>query len=118
MNDQQLQVFKNNHVDGWNERDRAKRDALLGEIYTQDIKMYDENSVFDGLNAISDFIGQLHLQDPDFLFFSDKPMDSVQNSIRFFGQIRTGQGLLNSMDFFLLKDGKAAHLYAYMVPAK
>lgn len=118
MNELQLADFKKNHIDGWNERDRAKRDALLGKIYAQDIKMYDENSVFNGLKAISDFIGQLHAQDPDFHFFSDNPMEKNQDSLRFFGQIRTGQGLLNSMDFFLIKDGKAAHLYAFLAPAK
>ncbi|RYG00863.1 MAG: nuclear transport factor 2 family protein [Chitinophagaceae bacterium] len=116
MNEQELNEFKKYHIDGWNEKDRLKRDELLGNIYAPDIVMYDDTAVFSGLTAISDFIGSLREQDPDFQFFSDKPMESVQNSIRFYGHIRTTQGMLNSMDFFILKDGKAIQLYAYMAP--
>ncbi|MET0241913.1 MAG: nuclear transport factor 2 family protein [Flavitalea sp.] len=118
MNIQQLTEFKKYHIDGWNEKDRTKRDELLGKIYHQDIVMYDETAVFNGLNAISDFIGSLYEQDPDFEFFSDKPMETVQNSIRFYGHIRTAQGLLDSMDFFILENDKARQLYAYMSPSK
>lgn len=117
MTPQQLKEFKDTHIKGWNERDRAKRDALLSKIYATDLKMYDENSVFDGLKAISDFIGQLQKQDPSFEFSSDNPMEAVQNGIRFFGKIRTGQGMLNSMDFFIVEDGKAVQLYAFLAPA-
>lgn len=118
MTPEQLKQFKQIHIEGWNERDRSKRDALLGKIYAQNIKMYDSNTVFDGLKAVSDFVGQLPAQDPDFHFYSDNPMEGLQDSIRFYGKIRTGQGILNSMDFFLLENGKAAHLYAFLEPEK
>ena len=118
MTPQQLKEFKETHIDGWNERDRSKRDALLSKIYAQDIKMYDEKSIYDGLKAISDFVGILHAQDPDFHFYSDNAMEPNQDSIRFFGKIRTGQGILSSMDFFLIENGKAVHLYAFLAPEK
>lgn len=118
MTPQQLKEFKENHINGWNERDRSKRDAILSKIYAQDIKMYDENSIYDGLKAISDFVGILHAQDPDFHFYSDNAFEPNQDSLRFFGKIRTAQGILDSMDFFLLKNDKAVHLYAFLAPEK
>ena len=52
-----------------------------------------------------------------FNFSAAKPIEALQNSARFFGHIRTSGGMLNSMDFFLIENGKVQHLYAFMEPA-
>jgi len=105
------------HVAAWNEKDREKRDTLLRKIYAEDIKMYDVSFILDGLQAVSDFIGKLIAEDPKYNFAAAKAIEPLQNSARFFGHIQTSGGMLNSMDFFLLEEGKVKHLYAFMQPA-
>jgi hypothetical protein len=105
------------HVAAWNEKDAAKRDEMLKKIYADDIKMYDKEFTFDGLRAVSDFIGKLIAEDPSFKFSAAKPIEPLQNSARFFGHIQTRGGLLNSMDFFLIENDKVKQLYAFIEPA-
>ncbi|QRQ99810.1 nuclear transport factor 2 family protein [Dyadobacter sandarakinus] len=119
MDAQFFKTFQENHVAAWNERDREKRDHLLRSIYAEDIKMYDSGSVFQSLAEISDLIGTLHAQDPDFYFSAARPIDFTQNGARLYGHIGTkdNQIIMNSMDFFIIEQGKAAHLYVMMEPA-
>jgi hypothetical protein len=112
-----IKEFEANHVAAWNERDRAKRDALLGKIYAADIKMYDAQLVVTGIKEVSDLIGKLQAGDPAFHFSTKKPIEPLQNSARLFGEIATGQGPLASMDFFIFEHGKVTHLYAFIGPA-
>jgi hypothetical protein len=106
------------HVSAWNEKDSAKRVELLEKIYTDDIRMYDKDFIFEGLKAVSDFIGKLITEDPAYHFAAAKPIEPLQNSARFYGSIQTSGGLLNSMDFFLIENGKVDRLYAFLEPAK
>ena len=117
MDTQQIDQLQHIHVTAWNEKDAVKRLELLKKIYTDDIKMYDKDFIFDGINAVSDFIGQLMAADPQFSFAAAKSIEVLQNSARLFGHIQTSGGRLNSMDFFLFNNGKINHLYAYMEPA-
>jgi len=114
------EVFKTlqvKHVAAWNEKDAQKRDALLREIYADDITMYDSQATFSGLPAVSVFIGKLLNEDPLFQFSAVTPIEALHNGARLFGQIRISGGMLNSMDFFLLESGKVKHLYAFLQPA-
>jgi hypothetical protein len=80
--------------------------------------MYDPNHTLQNLEEVSDFIGKLHQQDPEFYFSEAKPIDFSQNGVRLYGHIGTKQkpDILNSMDFFIIEEGKAAHLYVFMEP--
>lgn len=118
MDQLQFNQLQEIHVLAWNEKDADKRAEMLGQIYADDIKMYDKDFVLDGLKAISDFIGKLISEDPKFNFSAAKPIESLQNSARFYGHIQTNGGLLNSMDFFIVENGKVKHLYAFMEPAQ
>ena len=104
------------HVMAWNEKDATKRIELLEMIYAEDIKMYDKDFTFEGLLAVSDFIGKLIAEDPAYHFAAVNPIEPLQHSARLYGHIQTGGGLLNSMDFFLLEDGRVKHLYAFIAP--
>ena len=119
MDAQFFKTFQENHVAAWNERDREKRDNLLKKIYAEDIKMYDPNSIIQSLEQVSDFIGMLQTQDPDFYFSVAKPIEATQNGARLYGHIGTKEKpeIMNSMDFFIIENGKAAHLYVFMEPA-
>ena len=79
--------------------------------------MYDKDFTFDGLRAVSDFIGKLINEDPAYKFSAAKLIEPLQNSARLFGNIQTGGGLLNSMDFFLIENDKVKELYAFIEPA-
>ena len=109
--------LQNTHVAAWNEKDAATRIKLLEKIYKDDIVMYDKDSVFTGLKTISDFIGKLITEDPAYHFAAAKPIEPLQNSARFYGNIQTSGGLLDSMDFFLIENGKVERLYAFLEPA-
>ena len=113
-----LQTLQHNHVAAWNERDRATRDGLLRTIYAEDINLHDPNLVLQSLTEVSDFIEKLHLQDPEFLFSAAGPIALSQNGARLYGYIGTRQHprQMNSMDFFIIENGKAAHLYVFIDP--
>jgi hypothetical protein len=118
MNPDFIKTFQQNHVAAWNERDRKKRDSLLKTIYAENIKMYDSNSILASLAEVSDFIGTLHGQDPDFYFSAARPIEVTQNAARLYGYIGTREnpGIMSSMDFFIFENDKAAHLYVMMEP--
>ena len=120
MDNQLIKKLYDNHIAAWNERDRAKRDSLLKTIYAENIKMYDPNTIFQNLSEVSDFIGKLHADDPEFYFSAARPIEATQNGVRLYGHIGTRQkpDILNSMDFFIIENGKAAHLYVFMEPAE
>lgn len=111
----ELEKLQKTHVAAWNEKDRTKRDELLKSIYADDIKMYDKDFIINGPAEISDFIQKLQT-DPKFLFSVATDIEDLQNSARLYGHIRTSGGMLNSMDFFILENGKAKHYYAFMSP--
>ena len=106
------------HEAAWNEKDAIRRDELLKNIYADDIKMYDRELTIEGLKAVSDFVGKLIAEDPAYKFSVVKPIDPLQNSARLYGKIETSGGVLNSMDFFVIENGKVAHLYAFLEPAQ
>ncbi|MET3501334.1 hypothetical protein ABIC45_002946 [Mucilaginibacter rubeus] len=118
MDIKQFTELQNIHVAAWNETDAAKRDELLETIYSEDVKMYDKDFILNGLRSVSDFIGKLIAEDPAYHFAAARAIEPLQDSARFYGHINTSGGPLNSMDFFLLEDGKVKHLYAFMEPAQ
>jgi len=111
----ELKELQKAHLAAWNEKDRAKRDALLNSIYAEDIAMYDKEFILNGTAEISDFIQKLQA-DPKFLFSAAADIEELQNSARLYGHIRTSEGMLKSMDFFIMENGKARHYYAFMSP--
>ena len=117
MDEKLLEELQNIHVAAWNEKNTEKREQLLRKIYAEDVKMYDKEFILHNLKEVSDFVGKLLAEDPLFDFSVAKPIEALQNSARLFGHIRTSGGMLNSMDFFLIENGKVQHLYAFMEPA-
>ena len=116
MNTNLVQQLQDIHVKAWNEKEATKRLELLQIIYAEDIKMYDRDLIIEGLTGIADFIATLISEDPAYSFAMASPLETLQNSARLYGHIQTSGGPLNSMDFFLIEDGKVKHLYAYMSP--
>ena len=114
MNTELFNDLQEIHVAAWNEKDSEKRKLMLSKIYAEDIKMYDAGFILDGLQAVSDFIGKLISEDPQYNFAAAKAIEPLQNGARLYGHIQTSGGMLNSMDFFLLEEGKVKHLYAFM----
>jgi len=111
----ELEKLQKAHLEAWNEKDRAKREEILKSIYADDIKMYDKDFILNGIQEISDFIEKLQ-DDPKFLFTANGNIEDIQNSARLYGKIYTSEVTLNSMDFFILENGKAKHYYAFMSP--
>ena len=80
--------------------------------------MYDKDFIPQGLKSVFGFIGKLIADESANKFAAVKPIESLQNSAIFYGHIKTSGGLINSMDFFLLENGKVKHLYAFMESAQ
>ena len=110
------QHLQETHTAVWNEKDRAKRDTLMQTIYMEGIRMYDREFILTGMAAVSDFIDKLFAQDAGFRFSAVGPLETTQNGARLYWEIRTGPqpNLLTGMDFFVLENGKVAHLYVFM----
>ncbi|MCJ8208816.1 nuclear transport factor 2 family protein [Mucilaginibacter sp. RS28] len=106
------------HLKAWNEKDPLERHELLKTTYADDIRLYDENMILDGLDAVSDLIGKLITEDPAYKFEVVESIEPLQNGARLYGHINTSGGLMDSMDFFIMSDGKVKHLYAFIKPAK
>jgi hypothetical protein len=117
MDDHFIREFQINHLAVWNERNRQRRDNLIETIYSDNIVMYDKDFILRGIKAISDFIDKVQ-EDPLFDFNTIKPIENVQDSARLFWSIKTGQGLLTGMDFFIFKEGKASSIHVFMDIAK
>jgi len=113
MNAQLLNNIQDTHLAIWNERSRKKRDSMIADLYTDDIKMYDPNFILNGSEAVSDFIDKVQ-SDPKFAFKAIKPMDRTQNGMRLFWSIETENGLLTGMDLFILEHEKVKHLYVFI----
>jgi hypothetical protein len=113
MDTELIKNLQDVHVAAWNEKDRDKRDDMLKTIYSDDVKMYDKDFTLSGITEVSDFIEKLQ-KDSDFLFSAAKPIENIQNGARLYGHIQTGEGMLHSMDFFVLENNKVIHLYAFM----
>ncbi len=115
MTTEQLTTLQETHLAAWNERDRAKRDALIDRIYADDIRMYDPAFILHGKTAISDFIDKVQT-DPAFHFAAARPMEFTQNGVRLFWTIRLSDkpAPMTGMDFFMLEEGKVLHLYVFM----
>ena len=104
------------HVAGWNEKDADKRLQILGEVYAADIQMHDKDFSLKGIQEVSDFIGKLLADDPNFTFSASKDIEFAQNGARLSGKIVTGvkPDIFESMDFFVIKNDKVAELFVYM----
>lgn len=113
MSTPSLTEIQDIHLAIWNERSRSKRDELIATLYADDIRMYDPNFTLNGVKEVSDFIDKVQ-SDPQFAFEAAQPMDGTQNGLRLFWSIATSQGVLTGMDFFVMDQGKVAHLYVFM----
>jgi len=116
MDMQIVEQLEKTHLLVWNEKDRAKRDSQMSTIYAERIRMYDKEFILNGRKEVSDFIDKLFVGDPNFQFDAAKPMEPVQDGIRFAWIIKTGGQVLTGMDFFVLEEGQVAHLYVFMDP--
>ena len=78
--------------------------------------MYDKEFILNGLEEVSDFIGKLHAEDDRFFFSALSPIEFIHNGGRFYGKIQTREGVLNSMDFFVVENDKVVTIYAFLSP--
>jgi hypothetical protein len=116
MTHELIRNLQQKHVAAWNEKDPASRLALLTEIYDARIRMHDKDFTLTGIGAISDFIGKLIADDPNYSFAAAKDMDFTQNGARLYGKIVVGPkpDTFRSMDFFILDGSKVIELYVFM----
>ena len=113
MNAESIKKMQEVHLAIWNERSRSTRDSMIAQIYADEIKMYDPDSILKGTKEISDFIDKVQ-SDSKFTIKATQPMESTQNGARLFWTITTEEGLLKGMDFFILENEKVTNLYVFI----
>lgn len=103
-----------NHLKIWNEKDEAKRTALLNQVYAADIEMVDRHFVAEGIEDISKFIVELQAKNPDFRFTA-KSVETNHNIVRLYWQFgsKAKPSVVSGMDLFVIENSKVQKLYVF-----
>lgn len=104
------------HIQIWNEKDAAKRTALMNEAYASDIEMVDRHFIANGHTEITGFVEGLQSKNPDAQFTHVKPIESHHNIARLFWQFSTQENpaITTGMDLFVIENGKVQKLYVFV----
>jgi catechol 2,3-dioxygenase-like lactoylglutathione lyase family enzyme len=104
-----------NHLKIWNEKDEAKRTALLNQFYAADVEMVDRHFIAVGNKEISKFIVELQKKNPDFRF-SANLLETNHNIVRLYWQFGSKEkpAVVSGMDLFVIENGKVQKLYVFV----
>lgn len=104
-----------NHLKIWNEKEEAKRNALLNQFYASDVEMVDRHFIAIGQKEISKFIVELQQKNPDFSF-SAKSLETNHNIVRLYWQFgsKAKPAVVSGMDLFVIENGKVQKLYVFV----
>ncbi|MDP5201895.1 VOC family protein [Flavobacterium sp. DG2-3] len=104
-----------NHLKIWNEKDEAKRNVLLNQVYASDVEMVDRHFIAEGINDISKFIVELQTKNPEFRFTA-KSIETNHNIIRLYWQFgsKSKPAVVSGMDLFVIENGKVQKLYVFV----
>ncbi|GAA3754418.1 VOC family protein [Flavobacterium ginsengiterrae] len=104
-----------NHLKIWNEKDEAKRKALLNQVYASDVEMVDRHFIAEGIEEISKFIVELQTKNPEFKFTA-KSVETNHNIVRLYWQFgsKTKSSVVSGMDLFVIEAEKVQKLYVFV----
>lgn len=107
------------HLEIWNEKDQARRNAAMAEIYAKNIEMIDRSFIATGNEEISKFVEEVQKKNPDFKFMS-KSVEGHHNIIRFYWQFGSisKPAAVTGMDLFVLENGKVKKIYVFVDDVK
>ena len=103
----------------FNERDAARRDAAIAELYVEDPVMYEPAAIVQGRRQISDTAGQLLAQfGPDFAFVPDGPAVGHHGFavLRWHGGPKGGPVAATGADAAAIEGGRIARLWVMLNP--
>jgi catechol 2,3-dioxygenase-like lactoylglutathione lyase family enzyme len=108
------------HIQIWNEKDEAKRTALMNEAYASNVEMVDRHFIASGYTEITGFVNGLQEKNPTFWFTHVKPIDTHHNIARLFWQFgsKENPAAVTGMDLFVIENGKVQKLYVFVDAGK
>ena len=104
------------HLALWNEKDVAKRDALMKKIYADNIEMVDSHFTAVGHKEIDVFVEGLQKKSVNSKFTPIKAVDVNHNTARLYWQHGNAEksDAVSGMDLFVFENGKVSKLYVFV----
>lgn len=101
----------------WNEMDRAKRLAMLAEVWSAESRYLDPNVEVTGPEALSDYIDQVHDAIPGARLVLEGEIEEHHGHLRFHWAIigANDQRLMSGVDFAVLAaDSRLARIVGFI----
>lgn len=116
LSDQKAQDLINRHIELWSQRDAGKRQAVIQEIYTENVKVTDPSFIINGRAGLDHFIEGLQGQHPGYNFSVLKPAENHHNTARLNWQFgpASNPGAIKGQDIFVFNDGRISELYVFL----
>lgn len=105
------------YIASWNETDAQRRDALIAATFTEDAAYTDPLMHGTGHDGIAGLIGGAQSQFPGFHFALTRPVDSVDDHVRFSWQLGPAgaPALIEGTDFACVSaDGRLATVHGFL----
>ena len=111
----EIQTLIKQHLLIWNEKNQAKRDTLMNQVYAQNIEMIDRHFVATGYHEINGFVNNLQQKNPDYRFRTIK-LDTHHNIARLYWKVgsKAKPNAVSGMDLFVIQNGKIQQLYVFV----
>jgi catechol 2,3-dioxygenase-like lactoylglutathione lyase family enzyme len=104
------------HLEIWTETDSAKRLALAGEIYADNIRVIDPGVILNGRAEVSNFIDKLLTEHPGFEFMMAGPIETHHNTAILSWQFgpKSKPNTITGQDIFTIANGKIISLLVFV----
>jgi hypothetical protein len=118
MSDRIRELLHRNLQEVFGESAAARRQAAIGELYTEDCVLYALPGIFVGRGALDKFAGDLRSTHPDFVYTPHGEAQALHNAGRLvWGSGRRGQPPnYTGLDVIIVRDEKIAALYVFLDP--
>ncbi|MFC3158551.1 SnoaL-like domain-containing protein [Chryseobacterium arachidis] len=116
LSEAEIKKLVEGHLAIWNERNPKKREALMKEVYADDIEMVDSHFIAKGHQDINGFVDGLQQKSATSKFSHVKAIDVNHNIARLFWQNGPSEkpDAVTGMDLFVFENGKVTKLYVFV----
>jgi hypothetical protein len=115
MEEKEINEIIQEHGKVWSERNPEIRRTAIKKIYAGDVQVV-AHEVFNGLEAMDNYIINLLIQGPDYLFQINGPVESQHHTARAYWQFDppSDSSRITGQDFFTFGNGKITGVFAFL----